>query len=270
MAKEALTDEMMRTQLHRERRLLLAVSLVLLAHQILGIEVSNSAESLGVRFEVANPDRLWIAVWVVWTWAIVRYAQVLNSFDPRSDYPTTVRNLAYQRIGGRVATRRVRKETSALLRSEVPSSQRLGVSVKVTDWLVGEPPRQARVESATWVRFDVIRRMRRSGGEERPRDLTALGSKSMTRKDVENWVHTGGGASQEAHGFAVSDTVLVPMDPVYRVWWVRAAALTWTGVTTSYLTEYFAPLAIGLAPLLLALGPPMTAALISAMNGACS
>jgi hypothetical protein len=109
MAKDALTDEMQRTQLHRERRLVLAVSVVLLAHQILGIDISNDAESLGLRFQVNNPQRVWTAVWFLWLWAFVRYSQVLYSFGPASDYPRNQHNALWHRICQWLIVRRVRR-----------------------------------------------------------------------------------------------------------------------------------------------------------------
>ena len=52
-------DETLRERFFRERRMLLGVSLVLLAHYCLGITVGKSAETLGLHFEVDNPERLW-------------------------------------------------------------------------------------------------------------------------------------------------------------------------------------------------------------------
>src|SRR5580658_10127906 len=71
----------------RERRLLLGVSIILLAHQLLGITVGKGTETLGLHFDIEDPSRLWWALWAVWTWAIVCYVQQLNALKPRTKYP---------------------------------------------------------------------------------------------------------------------------------------------------------------------------------------
>ena len=62
------------------------MSFILLAHYALGIQIKSDAESLGLRFEFANVERVWVGVWVVWTWALVTYLQYCHElgFD---DFP---------------------------------------------------------------------------------------------------------------------------------------------------------------------------------------
>jgi hypothetical protein len=65
----------LRQRLFKARRLLLAVSVVLLAHYALGIEVRSDAESLGLKFILPDVQKVWVGVWLVWTWALVVYLQ---------------------------------------------------------------------------------------------------------------------------------------------------------------------------------------------------
>src|SRR5271155_1351136 len=76
-----------KTRLFRERRSLIAVSIVLLAHQLLGITVGNSTDSLGLHFQIADPSRLWWGVWLVWLWTMVCYIQQFYSLKPWTTYP---------------------------------------------------------------------------------------------------------------------------------------------------------------------------------------
>jgi hypothetical protein len=75
-----------RERLFKTRRLLLLMSFILLAHYALGIQIKSDAESLGLRFEFAKVERVWVGVWVVWTWAVVTYLQYCHElgFD---DFP---------------------------------------------------------------------------------------------------------------------------------------------------------------------------------------
>jgi hypothetical protein len=82
----------------RERRLLLGISLVLLDHQYLGIEIERSGESVGLKFTFPEDlHRLWAAIWLVWAWAVICYLQIWYSSTERS-YPTNVVQLAYERV----------------------------------------------------------------------------------------------------------------------------------------------------------------------------
>jgi hypothetical protein len=89
----------LRERLFKTRRLLLGISVVLLAHYALGIQIKSDAESLGLRFELPDVQRVWIGVWVVWTWAFVTYLQYCHElqFD---DYPNDRLENAKFRVAG--------------------------------------------------------------------------------------------------------------------------------------------------------------------------
>jgi hypothetical protein len=76
----------LRERLFKSRRLLLAVSVVLLAHYALGIQVVSEAESLGLKFKLPDVQKVWVGVWLVWTWALVVYLQHCHEFK-FDDFP---------------------------------------------------------------------------------------------------------------------------------------------------------------------------------------
>ena len=260
--------ELLRGQLLREKRLLLLVSAILVAHQWLGIQVTNSVESLGFHFEITNPTRLWSGVWVVWGWALLRYMQLLYSFSPRKDFPQ-LRYLAVRRaLCDRIIARQVRREAKAVF-SDVPHAQRIGV-VDVTNLGRYDPaatPGASAARSAkrglisyTWLRFNIVRSVRYNPSDPQPH-LEQITEKPRTRGDVVAWQRTGGGESaHESEGrYDVTDAVEVPVVTTEQRRVVRALAWLWTVIATSYGTEHYVPLSIGLAPLLgLCLGLPVT------------
>ena len=64
----------------------MAVSIVLLAHYALGIQVESDAETLGLRFQVPSVEKVWAAIWLVWGWALITYLQHLHELN-RDDFP---------------------------------------------------------------------------------------------------------------------------------------------------------------------------------------
>jgi hypothetical protein len=75
-----------RERLFKSRRLLLAVSVVLLAHYALGIQVASDADSLGLKFQLPDVQKVWVGVWLVWTWALMVYLQHCHEFK-FDDFP---------------------------------------------------------------------------------------------------------------------------------------------------------------------------------------
>ena len=76
----------LRERLFKARRLLLTTSVILLAHYALGIQIKSDAESLGLKFELPDIQRVWFGVWIVWTWALVVYLQHCHEFK-FDDFP---------------------------------------------------------------------------------------------------------------------------------------------------------------------------------------
>ncbi|MDA8350775.1 MAG: hypothetical protein M0038_18610, partial [Pseudomonadota bacterium] len=115
-----MSDNDAENRFFRERRLLLGVSVVLLAHQLLGITVGNSAETLGLRFEIGDPSRIWWAVWLIWLWTAICVVQQLNSIRPRTVYPKERYDETRDRLSDWIAVHRVRRTAVQHLREIVP------------------------------------------------------------------------------------------------------------------------------------------------------
>ena len=115
-----MSDSDLSDRFFRERRLLLGVSVVLLAHQLLGITVDKSAETLGLRFEIEDPSKIWWAVWAAWVWTAVCVVQQLNSIKPSSKYPKDRDNEIRDRLSDWVVTRMVRRAALKYFKSNVP------------------------------------------------------------------------------------------------------------------------------------------------------
>jgi hypothetical protein len=75
------TSDDLRDGLRKERRLLIIVSLVFLAHLLFGLTVDRSAETLGFRFEVRDPEDVWLFVGAVWLWALLRYWLYFHDYN---------------------------------------------------------------------------------------------------------------------------------------------------------------------------------------------
>lgn len=59
----------------RQRRFLTLMSLALIAFYVLGVDVQNQAEHLGLTVNLDHPKRVEPGLWVVWGWALWRYSQ---------------------------------------------------------------------------------------------------------------------------------------------------------------------------------------------------
>jgi|HigsolmetaAR201D_1030396.scaffolds.fasta_scaffold11794_3 hypothetical protein len=64
-----------RATLLRQRRFLILMSLGVIAFYTLGIEPKNEANISGLGLKITHPDRLVLALWLVWGWSLWRYAQ---------------------------------------------------------------------------------------------------------------------------------------------------------------------------------------------------
>lgn len=259
------SQELLRGQLLREKRLMLLVSAILLAHQWLGIRVTNSVESLGFHFEIASPARLWIGVGIVWIWALVRYGQLLYSFSPSRDFPHDRYIKTRMKLCDWIITRQVQREAQAVFRT-IPRSDRIRLAV--TNLGRSEPgsvPSDIRSRRATGqfrLRFSIVRSVPYDPVPTQPLpQLEHIGDNPRTRGDIVAWVRTGDAYEihERERRCDVFDSIEVPVEMTEQRRLVRWLARVWTVLATSYGTEHYVPLAIGLAPLLgLCLGLPVT------------
>ena len=240
-----MSDDGTKDRFFRERRLLLGTSAVLLAHQLLGITVTDSAETLGLRFEIADPSKIWWAVWAVWLWTAVCVVQQLNSLRPRTTYPKDRDDETRDRLSDWIAVKRVRREAMKHLRSTVPRTLRPTFEVVFADRAKSTIPGGPDVlytcvnVSARWECDDA--NVAASKASEFEKAMEAAG-----------WRISGGTVAQEGGECTFTRTVNVRIMPVRDAWLIRWAAFTWTLLSTSFVTDYFAPLVIAAAPLVVA------------------
>ncbi len=106
LSKTGRSDDL-RDGLRKERRLLIIVSLVFLAHLLFGLTVDRSAETLGFKFEVRDPQDVWIFVGAIWLWALLRYSLYFHDYVDE-DMRTDLKRREF-RVHEWVAVRRVRR-----------------------------------------------------------------------------------------------------------------------------------------------------------------
>jgi hypothetical protein len=99
------TSDDLRDGLRKERRLLIIVSLVFLAHLLFSLNVDRSAETLGFKFEVRDPEDVWKFVAAIWAWALLRYCLYFHDYVDE-EMLIDVKKREY-RAHGWIATRRL-------------------------------------------------------------------------------------------------------------------------------------------------------------------
>jgi hypothetical protein len=247
-------SDRLREHFSRERRFLLVVSVILLAHELLGISVAKSVEALGLHLEIENPERLFWGVWIVWTWAFIRYLQLLYSLEPRSAYPLDRRTRAWNRLVEVILMRRVRKEARTAFDAEVPRSLQIDLRVEGAGREHKTINRAGRVEADNlWYVINVTRRWRDPVEPNPPLAVHMIGSSSRVRKDAGTWVSLKSGESVEGGVRQLSEGVRVPLTAISANKTLFFAAVVWNFTATTYATEYYIPVLVGAAPLLVQL-----------------
>jgi hypothetical protein len=239
-------DEFEKGRLFRERRSLIAVSIVLLAHQLLGITVGNSTETLGLHFRIADPSRLWWGVWLVWLWTMTCYIQQFYSLKPWTTYPKDRDDEARDRLSDWISLTRVRRAALRHLRADIPWELRAKYQVRGEgrgETTTSGRQRQLRryvSVTATWCGGDIALATEKAASLEQA--MVATG-----------WEIRGGGVGLQDGNCTFNKVVDVRIVPVREEWLIRIAARLWTLLWTSFLSDYIAPFIIGAAPLIIAL-----------------
>lgn len=241
-----MSDDL-RERFFRERRLLLGVSVVLLAHQLLGITVEKSAETLGLRFDIADPSRIWWAVWAVWLWTAVCVVQQLNSIKPSSHYPMNRDDEIRDRLSDWVGTRRVRRAALKHLKASLPRQTAPKWDVRYVGRSESTGPNQERL---IYVNVSILARWQCSDGNEAATKAAEL-EKAM---EARGWRAVGGSVGVENGQCAFNRIVNVRVVPIRDERLIRRTATAWTVLSTSFATDYLVPPLIGAAPLLIAVG----------------
>jgi len=246
MVREGQMDEFEKARLFRERRSLIAVSIVLLAHQLLGITVGNSTETLGLHFQIVDPSRLWWGVWVVWLWTMVCYIQQFYSLKPWTTYPKDRDDEARDRLSDLISLIRVRRAALKHLRSDIPSELRAKYQVKGAGRGETTTPAQQRQlhlyvsVTASWCGSDTALATEKGASLEKAMEATG-------------WQIRGGAVSVEGGECSFNKVVDIRIVPVREERLVRIAARLWTLLCTSFLSDYVAPFIIGATPVIIAL-----------------
>ena len=219
---------------------------MLLAHQLLGITVDKSAESLGLRFEIEDPSRIWWAVWAVWVWTAVCVVQQLNSIKPSSKYPKDRDDEIRDRLSDWVVTRMVRRAALKHLKSNVPRSLKPKFAVKFAGRSESTGTQQERfVHSGVSVE-----------ARWHCNDSNAAAAKAAEldkAMEARGWRCPGGSVGKDGGECTFSRTVNVRVVPIRDRWLIRKTATAWTALSTSFGTDYIVPLIIGAAPMLIVL-----------------
>jgi hypothetical protein len=232
-------------RLFKERRLLLVASVVLLAHQLLGITVSKGADTLGFHFDVEDPSKIWWAMWLMWAWTAICYVQQLNSIRPRTMYPEDRATETRAKLADRVITLRVRRAAIKHLHLIFPRHLKAKFEVRLLHRFHKQPTGQKAVV-LTIVAVYARWKQSSAASEEVMADVFA---RSMY---TDKWELPGGGCGHEGGESYFHRQVGLPSLPVERARWIRAISAVWASMSTSFLTDYYAPLLIGGAPLFVA------------------
>ena len=247
----------MKARFFRERRLLLALSLILLAHQLLGITVGKAADAVGLHFEVDKPERLFIAVWVMWTWTFICYAQQLSTLKLVALFPRSRYDEFLQARVNRIAVRRVHVEALARYREEIPRRLRRGLSV-VAGGRMGIAPSGEKARE--YLNVEVSRDWRNPPSPTPPLVVSPLAQKGSSR--TAGWGAGRHGDSKRGDDCSATDTVHVPIDELPTNSWVKIAATLRTCISTSFVTDFIAPIVVGLAPLVVVISQNVVAYLV--------
>jgi hypothetical protein len=236
-------DDELPDRFFRERRLVLGVSVILLAHQLLGISIGKSADTLGLHFDIEDPSKLWLALWAMWTWAIVCYAQQLNSLKPWSKYPQERDGEMRSWLSDHVVFLSVRRRALRHLRDSIPQELNPRFEVMLDGRREVNTPGQQRFLYAT-VR---VTAQCSSDGH----DLLEAKAKAFDAEmEAAGWRVPGGGISREEGLSEFHREVNVRIVPIEGKLGIRVAARIWTMLSTPFLTDYFAPLVVGMTPLI--------------------
>jgi hypothetical protein len=239
-------EEFDKTRLFRERRSLITVSIVLLAHQWLGITVGNSTETLGLHFEIADPSRLWWGVWLVWIWTMVCYIQQFYSLKPWTTYPKDRDDEARDRLSDLASLRRVRGAALRHLRKHIPNELRASYQVRGE----GRGERTTSSQQRQLLRFVSVTATWSGKDVELATKEAANLEKAM---EAAGWEIRGGGVSLQDGKCSLNKVVDVRIVPIREEWPIRIAARLWTLLWTSFLSDYIAPFIIGATPLIVAI-----------------
>lgn len=238
-----MSDNALNERFFRERRLLLGVSVVLLAHQLLGITVGKSAETLGLHFEIDDPSKIWWAVWAVWLWTAISAVQQLNSIKLMKEYPKDRDEEIRHRLSDWVAVRRVRRDAMKHLRSSLSRELKPRFKVACSEHKTSDKPNGQMLLYAC---VSVMAEWTCNDANLAEKKAAAF---DEAMKAAE-WEVPGGSVGYEGGKCKFGKTINVRIVPIREERLIRIASTAWTLLSTSFVTDYVAPLIIGAAPII--------------------
>lgn len=240
-----MSDDDLRVRFFRERRLLLGVSVVLLAHQLLGITVGKGADTLGLHFEIADPAKIWWAVWAVWLWTAISAFQQLNSIGLTKEYPHDLDRETRSGLSDWVAVRKTRKVAKPRLRSLLSRESELEFSVT----FAGRHGGTSSGREFVYTRVRVMAQWQCDAANE-----AALKATAFEREMETAACHCVGGSSEFDHGTCRFERLVdVNVLPIRNRPLIRFTATSWTALSTSFATDYVLPFIIAGTPIVVAI-----------------
>ncbi len=99
--------------LFRQRRFLIFASLVVTGYYVLGVRLRSAGQFQGFPFDISRPDVAIVGIWVIWSWALWRYAQRLFVlWDQQKTYILRDVDFEETRIALAIAQARARRHVS--------------------------------------------------------------------------------------------------------------------------------------------------------------
>lgn len=231
-----------RDRFFRERRMLLGTSLVLFAHIVSGIDIAHRGEAFGLIFEVSRPSYIWGAAWVLWVWTLICYAQHFNSLRLWNQYPATREEEVRIALARKLIAKRARKNAHSFVTHEISRQHKAKHQV--------EESRRILSGANTHLQDEIVVIVSVTWGE----DVEAIATTSEKFDAyMENLGWRVNGAElgrRDAKQAYFRKTVSIPTRSIINADKVRYPAIAWTLVSTSYGTEYVAPFAIAIMPLI--------------------
>jgi hypothetical protein len=227
--------------LRSQRRFLVLISLAIAAYYTLAVHLKGEGEYSGLAVKIGRPDRVPVALWVVFVWALLRYLQRLHE-------------------QWRMVRKAVMKEFEYYDHQLVLEAARRSAVRQVKRGQLARDRRNARVVGDVWV-TDTVKEMMRERMAERAR---AQGRPEL-RKEPDPWFTVSDDGKRIYRGFGVGIACDDQHDPALgqdflMAPWSRVRTLAhqlhaWarTAIRLPALFEYIAPLLIALLAMVLAL-----------------
>ena len=225
--------------LRSQRRFLILVSIAVAAYYALVVHLKGEGEYSGFAVIIGRPDRIPIALWLVFTWAVLRYVQRLN------EQWATIREL-------------VLKEFEDCDHQLVLNAARRWAVKQAKRGALNKHLKDLRVFGRAWL-VDSIKEIIREQAAQR---ATSRGEEMRTPKpdpwfvtDERGWrIYRGFGIAGQSPDLALAtgiDFSLPPWSPL-RTRWHQLRAWGRTAWKLPAISEHLAPFAIAIAAIVCA------------------